>query len=78
MKIREKRVKLFFTNEIVRVSNITPEIYRLTLVYVDGYKQSFYRGFHDEFDACCYCKHVITSTDYCVDCYCEFIEKVDF
>lgn len=78
MKIREKRVKLFFTNEIVRVSNITPEIYRITLVYVDGYKFSYYHSFYDEDDALRYCRTVCKHTDYCIECYCEFIDRVEF
>lgn len=75
---KEKRVKLFFTNDIVRVSDVTPEIYRITLTYVDGYKQSYYRSFLDYDDACRYCRHICLRTEYCIECFCEFIDKVDF
>lgn len=52
-------------------------IYKVTLVYVDCFEESFYRSFRNEEDAYKFCRRLYVETKNCIDCFFEFIKKVD-
>lgn len=76
-----KKVKIPLTpitNTYVEVTEGTPEIYKITLTYADGYKESYYRSFYDEDDCERYCHRIFSDTNDCLDCRYEFRDKITF
>lgn len=73
-----KKVRVPFTKEYVEVTAGTPEIYKITLTYIDGYEESYYRSFYDEDDAGRYCIKKCAEINDCVDYKYEFINKIGF
>lgn len=54
------------------------DIYKVTLVYVDCFEESFYRSFRDDEHARKFCRSLYCQTKNCIDCFYEFIKKVEF
>lgn len=53
------------------------KIYLVTLVYVDCFEESFYQIFRDDDDAYRFCRRIYVDKKDCIDCFFEFIKKVD-
>lgn len=54
------------------------DIYKVTLVYVDCFEESFYRSFRDDDHARSFCRRLYAQTKNCIDCFYEFMKKVSF
>lgn len=73
-----KKVRVPFTKEYVKVTDGKPEIYKITLTYIDGEEERYYRSFYDEDDCKRYCHRIFCYTSDCIDCKYEFIDKISF
>lgn len=65
-------------NESFQVTDAAPEVYRITLVFADGYEEVFHRGFYDEDDCERYCVRKLGETNGAVDCYYNYSFTVIF
>ena len=53
------------------------KIYLVTLVYADCFEESFYQIFKDDDDAYRCCRRLYVDTKNCIDCFFEFVKKVE-
>lgn len=53
------------------------KIYLVTLVYADCFEESFYQIFKDDDDAYRRCRCLYVDTKNCIDCFFEFVKKVE-
>lgn len=74
-------LKLFQIKNIKKMKKemkkVKVKIYLVTLVYADCFEESFYRSFRDDEHAYKFCRRLYVETKDCIDCFFEFVKKVD-
>lgn len=63
-----------------KVKKVKVDIYKVTIVYADCFEESFYRSFRDEAQAYNFCRRIYVEKNDCmvIDCFFEFMKKVEF
>lgn len=79
-----KKVKVLIPNKLykfteVEVTNLTPEVYKITLVYTSGLcEEEIYRSFADEDATYSYAKSLSKQKVDCIQFFWELLFKVEF